>query len=388
MSDSRLIPAHRKVSRLRPLLSATLLGLAVMSASVSSAVHAAPVVQESAKQNFQEVYQAFQQAEADPNTPKSELQQLAFASYMRGREYFGADHINTANLALNHLLLLDAAQRVGEQQHALAALVVRVFEDEYGSSAIELLDPLLLALETMPEVNEERISDYELKFAEIFSARKTENPTFVLAVKTAMAEQLLRLNQSRPNLWTSLYQDSREQLGEDHPSTIKTAFYAAMEDAGNDRLKAAIDKLERVVSADAAGKSAVIQLQLAAYYRLVSFYGRLDEYEKVTAALTRLGQMNNELGGGLVEEALFRVTPEFPAAEAQAGREGSVELIYDVGRNGRPQNIRIVSETSAAFGQSARDAVAGWLYVPAYENGNPVVRKNVEVQLDFALQKD
>ncbi|MFC0445187.1 energy transducer TonB [Pseudidiomarina halophila] len=369
--------------KFRPLLLTAGLGLLVMNTTLS----AAPL-QTTPQQEFQEVYQAFQQAQADPNTPKMELQQLAFAAYLRGRDYFGAEHINTANLALNYLFLLDSQQRVGEQPHALAALVVRSYQDEYANDAIELLDPLLLALETMPEANADRISAYELQFAEIFAARRAENPEFVLTIKTAMAEQLLRLNQNRPELWTSLYEDSKKLFGENHANTIKTAFYAAMEDAGKEDFEQAITRLEHVVEADAKGKAAVIQLQLAAYYRLVSFYERLDKPEKVTETLVSLGAMNSELGGPRVEEALFRVNPTFPPEDAQAGREGTVELIYDVGIDGHPQNIRIISQTNEAFGESAKEAVARWLYVPAYEDGQPVVRKDVEVQLDFKLQKD
>lgn len=377
-----------KPFRVRPLLIATALSVAAMNTSLAAMPLVQDNAQNNAKQEFQQVYQAFQQAQADESTPQARLQELAFASYMRGREYFGAEHLNTANLALNHLFLLDAPQRVGQQQHALAALIVRVFRDEYGATAIELLDPLLLALETMPEADEDRISGYELQFAEIFSAHRAENPAFVLTIKTAMAEQLLRLNQSRPDLWTSLYNDSRKQLGEEHANTIKAAFYSAMEDAGQDDLSAAIAKLERVVSADAKGKAPIIQLQLAGYYRLIGFYAKRDEEEKVTAALSQIGEMNNELGGGLVEEALFRVNPAYPPEEARAGRGGAVLLLYDVGRNGRPQNIRIISETNAAFGKSAREALANWLFVPAYENGIPAVRKDVKVQLDFTIQKD
>ncbi|CAB0150326.1 hypothetical protein PSI9734_00877 [Pseudidiomarina piscicola] len=370
--------------RLCPLVIGSLFGLTGLSGSVN----ATPLlIQASEQQQFEQAYQAFQQAKADESTPKLRLQQLAFTAYMSGRDHFGAEHINTANLALNHLFLLEPKQRISQQSHALAALVVRVYQGEYGPQAIELLDPLLLALETMPAPNEKQISNYEMQFAQVFSAHRTKNPQFVVAIKIAMAEQLMRLNQRRPELWTSLYNESEELYGADHATTVKTAFYAAMENAGAEDFAAAVNKLEYVVAVDARDNAATLQLQLAAYYRLINFYQRLNQTAKVDVALRRVGEMNHQLSGQMVEEALYRVSPEFPAEEATAGRSGTVQLIYDIGTDGRTKNIRVDSATNDAFAAAARESVSAWLYVPAYDdNGEVTERKNVEVQLDFNLQ--
>lgn len=361
--------------------------MAVAGAFVVSSATAAPLLQDNAQQNFQEAYQAFQQAQQNAETPRLELQKLAFASYMRGREYFGEDHINTANLAMNYLFLLAANQRVGEQSYALAALVVRAYQREYDATAIELLDPLLLALETMPEYNEAKVAEYEIAFANVFSALKEKNPAVVLDVKTAMAEELLRLGQSRPELWNSLYKDSVKLHGDEHLLTAKTAFYAAMEDVGQDKMMSAIDKLEQVVAMPANDRAAVLQLQLAANYRLVTFYAKEGMTEGADKALARIGQMNNELNGTTVEQAVYRVNPRYPEDMARAQKEGSVLLKYEIATNGRVENITIVEETNSDFGKSAKEALSQWLFVPAYENGQPVRLTDQQVQLDFALSR-
>lgn len=365
-----------------------LAALALAGTLTMGAATAAPLLQNDAQQRFQEAYQAFQQAQENSETPRLELQKLAFASYMRGREYFGADHINTANLAMNYLFLLGANQRVGEQSHALAALVVRAYQREYEPTAIELLDPLLLALETMPEYNEEQLANYEMAFANVFSALKEKNPAVVLDVKTAMAEELLRLGQSRPALWNSLYNDSVKLHGDEHLLTAKTAFYAAMEDVGQDKMMSAIDKLEQVAAIPANDRAAVLQLQLAANYRLVTFYAKEEMTEGADKALARIGQMNNELNGTVVEQAVYRVNPQYPAEMARQSKEGYVLLNYEIATSGRVENITIVEATNGEFGEKAVEALSQWLFVPAYENGQPVRLTDQRVQLDFALAKN
>ncbi len=340
-----------------------------------------------AKQAFQHSYKAYETANADASTPNSVLQELAFEAYIAGRDYFGSEHLNTANLALNYLLLLKPKERVSEQAHALAALVVRIYQREYDATAIELLEPLLLAFETMPSTKDEQISQYEIAITEVFVAQEAAHPGVVLAVKTAMAKAFLRLNQSRPALWSSLYDAYLERNGADHVLTVTSAFYAAMEDAGEGDVDDAIEKLEQVVAVDALGRAAVSQLQLAANHRLVAFYANQKDEDAVDRSLARIAEMSAELGVESTNEVVYRVNPSYPKEHLRSDEGGHVKLKFDINTSGRTENIRIESESAPEFGREGLKALSKWLYVPAYENGQPVKVKDETVQLDFSIQK-
>lgn len=340
-----------------------------------------------AKQAFQQSYKAYEQANADTSTPNSVLQELAFEAYLAGRDYFGSEHLNTANLALNYLFLLKPKERVSEQAHALAALVVRTYQREYDSSAIELLEPLLLAFETMPSANEEQLSEYEIAITEVFVAQEAAHPDVVLAVKAAMAKEFLRLNQTRPELWSSLYEVYVKRNGASHVMTVTSAFYAAMEDAGEGDVDDAIEKLEQVVAVDAEGRKAVSQLQLAANHRLVMLYANEKNEDAVDLTLARIAEMSAELGVESTNEVVYRVNPSYPQEHLRSDEGGYVKLKFDINTSGRTENIRIESESAPEFGREGLKALSKWLYVPAYENGQPVKVKDETVQLDFSIQK-
>jgi protein TonB len=65
--------------------------------------------------------------------------------------------------------------------------------------------------------------------------------------------------------------------------------------------------------------------------------------------------------------------PAYPLAAAERGEQGTVVLMIHVGPDGRP--TRVVVQQSSGFrllDRAARDAVAGWHFLPAIRNGQPV----------------
>jgi protein TonB len=77
--------------------------------------------------------------------------------------------------------------------------------------------------------------------------------------------------------------------------------------------------------------------------------------------------------GGAVQAAklINRVIPVYPLLAKQARVAGTVKLIGIVGRDGRVQQLQVISGHPLLI-QAALDAVRQWLYHPTLLNGDPV----------------
>ncbi|WP_157981074.1 energy transducer TonB [Pseudidiomarina insulisalsae] len=366
--------------KLRTLLIAS----AISSACLSQSTVALPFSQNQDAQAFEHAYGLFQEAQANADTPQSELKKLALQAFESGRAYFGDEHFNTATLAINYLLLLSPDERKGSAPHAVAVRAVEVYQNELPASDMQQLEPLLLALETMPEANATQIASYESALEEVFSAWPDEKAPIKLSLRVRVAEELLRLEQSRPTLWERLYQESSKLLGESHPLTFKTGFFSSLQSASP---VDAVARLEQLTQADAKNQPEAKRLQLAANYRLATVYGAQKKRDKVKETLTRVEQLQTELSGESPSQLLTRVSPSYPRENLNTTEGGKVLLMFDVDAEGRTQNISIISATDRHFAKAARDALAQWVYIPAYQEGKPVVSKEQQVQLDFSLQR-
>jgi protein TonB len=89
--------------------------------------------------------------------------------------------------------------------------------------------------------------------------------------------------------------------------------------------------------------------------------------------------------GGNIQAALLihQIDPQYPLLARQAHVEGSVVLRAIIDRDGKVQNLVLVSGNPLLV-QAAMDAVRRWVYKPTYLNGNPV-EVLTEVSLNFHL---
>lgn len=80
---------------------------------------------------------------------------------------------------------------------------------------------------------------------------------------------------------------------------------------------------------------------------------------------------------------LYRRAPVYPSGPLAARGEGEVVLEFTLSRTGRPEDVRVVSSTDAAFEEPAVSAVADWLYAPHLVDGVPVERPGQQVKILF-----
>ncbi len=85
---------------------------------------------------------------------------------------------------------------------------------------------------------------------------------------------------------------------------------------------------------------------------------------------------------------LVRIEPQYPIKAARSGKEGWVQLKFDVTATGEVENVSIMqSKPGRIFNQAAKRALLKWKYRPMIVDGKPQMRKGLMVQLDFKIQR-
>jgi TonB family protein len=78
------------------------------------------------------------------------------------------------------------------------------------------------------------------------------------------------------------------------------------------------------------------------------------------------------------------VDPEFSEEARKAKYQGTVVLTIEVGADGKPHGIRIVSGLGLGLDEKAIEAVSQWKFKPAMRNGRPVPAP-ATIEVNFRL---
>jgi protein TonB len=86
---------------------------------------------------------------------------------------------------------------------------------------------------------------------------------------------------------------------------------------------------------------------------------------------------------------LVRVNPQYPRQAAQQKVEGWVQVGFTISVTGSVKNAKVIkAQPAGIFERAAIRAIRKWKYKPKIEEGKPVERFNVRVQLTFELQDE
>jgi protein TonB len=80
-----------------------------------------------------------------------------------------------------------------------------------------------------------------------------------------------------------------------------------------------------------------------------------------------------------------RIPPVYPPRALERGVEGYCSMIFDVGTDGTPINVRASYCTSSLFERNSVRAVQRWRYTAAMDNGSPVIQRGVTAQIDYEI---
>ena len=111
-----------------------------------------------------------------------------------------------------------------------------------------------------------------------------------------------------------------------------------------------------------------------------------------------LPQINMTNGTGVLEapgigmnqdgdiQPIVRIEPRFPSTAARKGIEGWVKLSFSVNKLGGVEDVTVVeSKPRRIFDKEAKRAVKKWKYKPKVVDGVALIRKGIEVHLEFKL---
>lgn len=82
-----------------------------------------------------------------------------------------------------------------------------------------------------------------------------------------------------------------------------------------------------------------------------------------------------------------RNNPKYPTNAHRKGLEGYVILKFDLGKDGKTKNIRLIETTHDIFVRNALIAASKYLYETPMQGDNPIEVKNIRVRIVFALNK-
>ncbi len=94
-------------------------------------------------------------------------------------------------------------------------------------------------------------------------------------------------------------------------------------------------------------------------------------------------------GPGMAGGAVLLSPPRYPVDAARGSREGSFNVVFQVGANGRATVEKIEARTGSLkdFERALRDWVVAMRYVPEEVDGKPVATR-IAMPVDFALGPD
>ncbi|WED24307.1 energy transducer TonB [Vibrio sp. JC009] len=84
---------------------------------------------------------------------------------------------------------------------------------------------------------------------------------------------------------------------------------------------------------------------------------------------------------------LHRIEPVYPRKALQRAIEGYVLLTFDIGKTGRPENIKVTqAQPAGIFNRAAIRALKRWRYQPVMVNGSVQTVTGQQIKLEFRIK--
>ncbi|WP_299787176.1 energy transducer TonB [uncultured Shewanella sp.] len=336
--------------------------------------------------DFSQSYAAYKQAIAEKNS--EQILKYAKQAYELGGVQFGANSLDTVNLALNYASALQGLEKVEkgkiEQANSLYLLALERYQSKFGDQALEVLDPLIGAAQTSSEPKtakslfEDAIdissdADNPILYADTLSA------AFATLSKTPLYNRKIR------NYALEAYEIYKEELPQDSLTRVKAAFIAGSIHFVEKKNSRAIPLLNEVVQ-----QFSVLDYthpyELKAHAYLVELYEREGESDKSTKHCIAIGSMRPWLDDQ-EQVPLYRQHPKYPVSYAKRGKEGWAEVSFIVDESGFVREPKLIdSEGGDKFSDATIDALKQWRYAPKFVDGVPVAAES-SVMLEFTVER-
>lgn len=338
------------------------------------------------KRQFEQDYAAFQTAYQNSENNVT-LKSLAQQAYLSGEAYFGEQSLNTANLKLSYLNLLDNLSLRERSAQLLAKEVLYSYQTHYQNDDAALATPLLMVLDTMDYSSDldDALSIYESVEA-LVAANQRERPAEMFEVHVRAAAAMLRLGSRVSRDLITLAEQGEKQFGATHRLTLLANFHAGRYFEAAAKTDEALQSFSKL--ANQALESLAPELHHPKYMshaRLVALLAERGEHDLATKHCLAISHMGLGIQDEQDPKPLYRVAPEYPRSFTYNGVEGITKVRYDIDDVGRVQNIEIIESKHQRFSDAVIEAMQQWRFAPRIEAGETVVTKARVTQFNFAL---
>ncbi len=345
---------------------------------------------------FGDVYSAYQTAVTEKN--KADTERYALQSYELGKVKFGADSINTGNLALNagNALIANMSKQTFEKEVKQKAKVLqpqafelyqetlKIYREHYSDNGIELIDPLLGLSDASSKKYAREYLDEALDIAE-----DSDNAMVIADTKMAYFERLVNsryYTRKVRNYAFDAHEAYSELLPEDAMKRVLNSFRVA-------NVRFAEKDYDE---SEALFLGVITQFQkldynhpyeLAAHAKLVQIYELDGESEKSTQHCIAIGSMK-PWKEDIEPTPLFRKNPDYPMSYARSGKSGSAQLSFTIDEMGFVKDPVVIDTVGGEkFAKESLLALKQWRYAPKFVDGKAVEAKDMRVQLEYYIEK-
>ncbi|WP_299803550.1 energy transducer TonB [uncultured Shewanella sp.] len=345
---------------------------------------------------FSDAYLAYKAAVTAEN--QSDIEFYALQSYELGKAKFGADSINTGNLALNAANALIAnmpnqsfdeqlksqPKKLQPEAFVLFEETLQIYQKHYGDDAIELIDPLLGLSDASSKKYARKYLDEALDIAE-----DSDEAMVIADTKMAYFERLVNsryYTRKVRNYAFDAHEAYSELLPEDAMKRVLNSFRIA-----NVRFAEKDFDEAEVLFLGVISQFQKLDFnhpyELAAHAKLVQIYEHDGESEKSTQHCIAIGSMK-PWKEDIEPTPLFRKNPNYPMSYARAGKSGSAQLSFTIDEMGFVKDPVVLDTIGGEkFATESLLALKQWRYAPKFVDGKAVKAKEVKVQLEYYIEK-
>ena len=325
-------------------------------------------------------YRAYQEA---VKTNSEEQLSYALKAYQLGKQVYGEEDINTANLATNL-----AEQYIFHKEKAKAQPLLleslKIFKSKYGKNAIELTETYIALGNTMPHDNREKAEKYYVKALNIAKEHQEMHPFISAEMQLKASIALLGIGSPKSRNILQAQEFFTEKLPSNDKRVVNANFYAGKYYLARNKYNKAIKYWRTNLPVFNALEGATHPLELNTRAFLINALEKTGKSEEATKHCIAIGSMT-PWDDSQEQRPLFRSHPKYPVNNARRGQSGWVKIGFTVSEVGTVINPEIIeSKGGKGFEKSSLAALDKWRYAPKFEDGQPV-EAYTTVRLDFKI---
>lgn len=270
-------------------------------------------------------YRAYQEA---IKTNSDEQLFYALKAYQLGKQVYGENDINTANLAVNLAeQYLDNKEKAKAQPLLLGSL--DIFKSEFGENAIELTETYISLGKTVPFKMHKKAENYYDKALDIAEEHEEKHPFINAQIQLKAGIALLSIGSPKSRSILQAQKFFTENLANNDKRVVNANFFAGKYYLARSKYNKAIQYWQTNIPVFNALEGATHPLELSTRAFLIDALERTGKSEEATKHCIAIGSMT-PWDDSQDQTPLFRSHPKYPVNSARFGKSGWVKIGFTV----------------------------------------------------------